>query len=155
MLENPVFNAIVARRFGVAIDVGLGTLWWVRERQWKKVLPHRFASDHKVHPALSIFHRRDVPSPAERVPVLYGTSARKKPAFVVLGLSEGRGESHRRFFIHIESRPAGFAYATFDQEQLVDDESGLPPIWPNRHKSRVNEDEMAELGAFLQARGLK
>lgn len=134
------------------MDAGLGTLWWVRERQWRKVLPSGFYSDHKKHPALSICHPNHIPMPADRVPVLYGTSSRKKPAVVILGLSEELGESYHTFFIHIEPRPS-FAYSTFDQEDLVDD-SGLPPIWPIRHKPRVSEDEMAELIAYLQDRGL-
>lgn len=153
MLDNPVFNHLVARRLGHQIDAGLGSLWWVSEREWEKVLPQRFHSDRKKHPALSILRRGGVPQLAERVPVLYGTSKRHTKSVVVEGLSEERGDAYRAFFIHIAARPA-FAFATFDQEEMVDSASGLPPIWPNRHKPRVNDSEMADLNAFLQRRGL-
>lgn len=153
MLDNPVFNAIVARRFGTPIEAGLGTLWWVRENQWRKVLPPRFYSSRDKHPALSIFHHDDAPLPGERVPVLYGTSTKHTKSVIVQGLSEERGEAHRAFFIDVATRPA-FAYTTFDQEADVDAVSALPPIWPNRHKSRVNGEEMADLVKFLKERGL-
>ncbi len=154
MLNNPVFQASFAKRLGFPLDVGRGTLWWVRERQWRKVLPREFRNpDRDRHPALSIFREDHIPMPAERIPVLFGRSRKEGKAVVVRGLSAERGELHETYFKYIRPNVA-FAYATFDQEENVDADTKLPPIWPNRHKSRVTDEEMTDLLEFLRKRDL-
>lgn len=86
--------------------------------------------------------------------MLFGTSEKQSKAVLVRGISEELGPEHRTYFIHISPQPA-FAYQTFDQENLRDDESGLPPIRPNRHKPHVSQAEMRELVQFLERNELQ
>ena len=155
MIENPLFSAAVARRLGGMYQVEMGSLWWVRERQWQKVLPsHIFARERKKdkHPALSICLGDHAPAAVERIPVLFGTRNKNNNAVVAHGISHELGPHQATYFLHFSR--ARFSFDTFQQEDLIDGPEELPPIAPNRHKPRLNDDEMENLKNFLKRKDL-
>ena len=148
----------------LSTDLGMGTLWRVKEEIWKQKLEIRnYASDRKWHPGLSIFKQRDLGGERrtveETVPILYGSSGKKGPV-VVKGISnDGKyDDGHTCVFGKIIA-PILLGESKLEEKDRKDGPFGteLDDLWykefdvvPNRQKPRVNDEEYAQLENFLK-----
>lgn len=124
-------------------DMTRGSLWWVQESIWKTRLGSRYRPPREErlgHPGLNI--RRSPPdSPYEQVPMLHGTSGKQGPV-VARGLTKEDAPDYSTSFGHLG--PAEMGIGDFRKQGIL----------PNRHKPRLAPDEMSDLNAWLEKRGL-
>ena len=144
-MERERLLALLAK----CLDVGFGTLWWIREDLLKDfVSEYDQTSDRVGHPGLSL-RQAPIRGLYEIVPLLHGTSGNRGPV-VVRGLSE-RGADYSTSFGRLLF-PARIPVAEFvrpapdaDPEKLTGPWHKRCRITANWLKPRLAESELAAL----------
>jgi hypothetical protein len=131
--------------FNFLFDYSIGTLWKIKEELWKKRI-HRdeqYDSDRVWHPGLSIQRNRVVES-YELIPILHGTSkGSNRKSIVVKGITEDRGAEKKTFF--------GRIFAPIEITDFLFDKRSISK---NRHKPKINTEELQQLEKWMQKKGL-
>lgn len=139
-------------------DLGMGTLWRVREDQWEDQLPDSYVPKNKWHPGLSIMRAKSRGAETT-IPLLHGTSGEKGPV-VVKGISNEQkyDEDHTCVFGKILA-PIFLAESKLKEKAEKDGpfSTEIEDLWykefevvPNRNKPRLNDEEYAQLENFLK-----
>ncbi len=138
-------------------DLGFGTLWQVREDFWKENLSdYDQNSERTWHPAVSI-RRQSYPS-REKMPVLFGTSIRRKRAQItVKGLTAHRGPEHatyfgnKRAFVSFRELGGTDPLASVNREHpVVKNGLWVKRVLPNKNKRRCERHELTILDAHVR-----
>ena len=133
-----VFEAVSV----LGLDFGIGTLWWADEDVWKSKISRKYDSNSKRsgHPALSL-RRQPLKSPYEMVPMLHGTSLKKKKVakrfFAVSGISDDD-----RITVFGGVGPVAMELGLFSRS-----------IHRNRHKPKLSPQEQESLVQWMKKRG--
>lgn len=136
------------RRFNALdflLDYSKGTLWWVNNRLWNKVIPH-FVWKKKCthHPGLSIA-REKADGVYSAVPMLIGTSRKLSgnDVLVVTNINKEENSCINRL---------GY-FSTLRSHCINIDEFGRSNIViQNKAKTRLTQDEMMKLNELLKRR---
>jgi hypothetical protein len=134
-------------------DELFGTLWWIREDLWKKLLRDYDQNSQRIgHPGLSI--RKSAPESVDAViPMLHGRST--SDPLRIEDVSPGKPS----FFGHLSPAliPLPYFYRHDPDANREDPEAAwweLRSATANFHKPRVTEEEEERVEAFLQQSGL-
>jgi len=121
----------------VVRDYSFGTIWWVDEEVWVKVLRNYSHSGREKHPGLSI-RNSDLP-PQPYIPLLHGRSD-ISGGFIVTGVT-----------IKEPSRRTCFQFRLRGEISLLDFE--LRRCFP-AEKQKLSEEEMKRFRSELSSKGL-
>jgi hypothetical protein len=153
----------IERLLQICLDVSLGTVWRVREDLWRETFRaqgQRY-DEHGTrcwHPGLSL-REQPVSSLHEYVPMLFGATGEHGPV-VVRGLSRERGPAHATSFGRI-LRPAHLSVRAMTSPPSDAPADRLTGPWfdrsrvsRNAHKPKLDQNELENLRAWAQRRGL-
>ena len=129
----------------VLIDYSIGTLWNITEELWKKRIheDEHYDSNRMWHPGLSLCSAR-IRDSYEMVPILHGSShGSKRSSVVIKGVTKFAGEEKRTYF--------GRIFAPMEISDFLFN-SGY--ISKNKHKPKINTDELRQLKTWMKKKGL-
>lgn len=118
-------------------DYSKGTLWRVKDRVWKEVIPN-FVVKRKEHPGLSIGRKR-VSSIYDTIPMLIGTSKKSGRSFIV-----------KNFYNNSESKDKVTHFNVLRPYSIRFNEFGVAKgVSVNTEKPRLTPEGVRQLNLFL------
>ena len=152
---------------GRVVDFSFGTMWWLREWLWKRIVPRRLhydlGSTKYEHPGISIFIGQ--PSPQPEVPMMHGCSEGTISSVRIWGFS-ANDPSQLTSFGHlirpgmvprvwIGHFPVAESVLRYEWVRLFGPESNppttpQPSIRPGSNKTKATPDECAQLRELLR-----
>ena len=131
------------------LDTSLGTLWWVREKEWAEKIAD-YSSKRKSHPGLSINQAKARECPSY-VLMLQGTSEQRGSSVVVRGLKrkEPARPTYFRRIAPIET--CLFTAETTNRDPDDPDWTRHTAIVRNHDKPWITEDEQENLFRWQEA----
>jgi hypothetical protein len=159
-------NQRLANVVGLLANVSFGTMWWLRERKWKQIIPRElnYDLDSKKwgHPGVSILGG---PAPLQSfIPMMHGRSKGNRNSVWIAGFDELKpnecsafghliqaGKFPQLFLGHFQVEPSAFRE---EWARLFGNDCPLPTNIPQdvlqvKHKPKATPIECDRLREFL------